>query len=155
MLDKNLVISDIYELKELKKQLEDVVANIKSSITSIDSKIESKEKDLFNIMKTSEIDVDTDVENVVAAIFKKENIGYTSDTAVLEYLKSIDRSDLIKVKVTESLDKVALKKAIKADASLSESLDSMMIKSITEYVVVTSSDNYQKMLEHINEGSNK
>ena len=96
-----------------------------------------------------------DVENLVAAIFKKENIGYTSDSAVLDYLKANNRSDLIKVKVTESLDKVALKKALKTDAALSESLEAMTVHSITEYVVVTSEANYEKMLEHINEGSNK
>lgn len=155
MSDKNILISDIYDLKELKKQLEDVVTNLKSSISSIDAKIDEKEQALLEQMKLCGVDVDKDVENLVAAIFKKENIGYTSDSAVLDYLKANNRSDLIKVKVTESLDKVALKKALKTDAALSESLEAMTVHSITEYVVVTSEANYEKMLEHINEGSNK
>ena len=155
MSDKNILISDIYGLKEVKKQLEDVVTNLKSSISSIDAKIEEKEQALLEQMKASGVDVDKDVENLVAAIFKKENIGYISDSAVLDYLKANNRSDLIKVKVTESLDKVALKKALKADTVLAEDLDAMTIRSVTEYVVVTSGTNYEKMLEHINEGSNK
>ena len=155
MSDKNTLISDIYELDSIKTQLEAVISNLKSSLEAIDGRIESKKAELLLAMKSENVDVNTDVDNVVAAIFRKENIGYTSDTAVLEYLKSIGRDDLIKVKTTESLDKVNLKKAIKADVSLSESLDSMTIRSTTEYVVVTSSENYQKMLEHINEGSKK
>ena len=155
MSDKNILISDIYALKEVKKQLEDVVTNLKSSISSIDTKIEEKEQALLAQMKASGIELDKDVENLVAAVFKKENIGYTSDSAVLEYLKANNRSDLIKVKVTESLDKVALKKALKTDVALSESLDAMTVRSVIEYVVVTSEANYEKMLEHINEGSSK
>lgn len=155
MSDKNILISDIYALKEVKKQLEDVVTNLKSSISSIDTKIEEKEQALLAQMKASGIELDKDVENLVAAIFRKENIGYTSDSAVLEYLKANNRSDLIKLKTTESLDKVALKKALKTDAALSESLDAMTVRSVTEYVVVTSEANYEKMLEHINEGSSK
>ena len=155
MCDKNTLISDIYELKELKKSLEEVVSNIKSSIASIDSKIESKEALLIEVMRQSGLEKDSEVENLVAAIFKKENIGYRSDAEVLAYLKSINRADLIKVKTTESLDKVAIKKAIKADSVLADQLADMTTKTITEYVIVTTADNYTKMLEHIDEGSNK
>lgn len=155
MCDKNTLISDIYELKELKKSLEEVVSNIKSSIASIDSKIESKEALLIEVMRQFGLEKDSEVENLVAAIFKKENIGYRNDAEVLAYLKSINRADLIKVKTTESLDKVAIKKAIKADSVLADQLADMTTKTITEYVVVTTTDNYTKMLEHIDEGSNK
>lgn len=151
MCDKNILISDLYELKQLKKSLEDVVVNIKSSIDSIDLKIEAKEKLLMEYMKQSNIEVDSEVENLIAAIFKRENIGYTDEVEVLNYLKSTDRSDLIKVKTTESLNKVALKKALKTDSALAEQLDGMTTKTVTEYVVVTTLDNYNKMLEHINE----
>lgn len=155
MCDKNTLISDIYELKELKKSLEEVVSNIKSSIASIDSKIESKEALLIELMKQFGLEKDSEVENLIAAIFKKENIGYRNDAEVLAYLKSINRADLIKVKTTESLDKVAIKKAIKADSVLADQLADMTTKTITEYVVVTTTDNYSKMLEHIDEGNNK
>lgn len=155
MCDKNTLISDIYELKELKKSLEEVVSNIKSSIASIDSKIESKEALLIEVMRQLGLEKDSEVENLVAAIFKKENIGYRNDAEVLSYLKSINRADLIKVKTTESLDKVAIKKAIKADSVLADQLADMTTKTITEYVIVTTADNYTKMLEHIDEGSNK
>lgn len=155
MSDKNTLISDIYELKEVKKQLEDVITNVKSSVAAIDDRITKKEAELLEALKQTNVDIDTDVENIVAAVFRKENIGYTSDADVLNYLKLISRDDLIKIKTTESLDKVALKKALKTDSELAEKLEAMTVRSTTEYVVVTSTDNYSKMLEHINEGSNK
>lgn len=153
MLDKNTLIYDIHELKELKCKLEEVLDNIKSSISAIDSKMQSKENLLLQLMKEYGNDVDESAENLVAAIFKRENIGYTDESAVLEYLKLNNKDDLIRVKTTEALDKIAIKKALKIDPELAENLEAMITRSVTEYVVVTTKENYSKMLEHANSGT--
>lgn len=155
MIDKNALISDIHELKDAKKHLEEAVTILKTSISSIDDKINAKEAALLEYMKLNNQLLDTDVPNLVAAVFRKESVGYTSESDVLAYLKANNRDDLIKIKTTESLDKTAIKKALKSDSTLAENLDSMTTRLITEYVVVTTADNYNKMVEHINEGSNK
>ena len=56
---------------------------------------------------------------------------------MMYYLGEKYNGQYIKTKVTENLDKNALKKAIKTDMALAEALESMTVKSITEYVVVT------------------
>ena len=60
----------------------------------------------------------------------------------------------IKTKITESLDKTNLKKAIKTDAALAKALEDMTVTNVTEYVVVQDIINNEKMLEHIAANTN-
>lgn len=68
---------------------------------------------------------------------------------MLNYLKDNNYKNLITVKTTESINKNALKKELKTNENLQKALDNLTIKSITDYVVVTSKENHEKMLEHI------
>ena len=58
-------------------------------------------------------------------------------------------------KTTTSLDKTVLKKDLKVDASLKEDLKDFVGDRVVEYVTVTTAENHQKMLEHIEESKKK
>ena len=88
-------------------------------------------------------------KEIIATYFSKENIGYTSEKEVLQYLKDNNYTTLISSKTTESLNKNALKKALKEDADLSKALENMTVTTLTEWIVVTDKENHDKMLEHI------
>jgi len=145
----------MYEIFKLKKAVtlnEAAVEHFKQDIDNDNTQIEKLSLELLNeltINGTSTYDWKS--ENLVAQKFVRDNVGYTSEAEVLNYLKNSYDGQCVKVKVTESLDKNALKKALKNDMKLSEALDSMTVKTITEYVVVTDSENHKKMLEHISE----
>lgn len=142
------LIKDIYKAKETKEAIESKINDLKAELEQVEAYIEDCSNDLLNRMKSQETK-EISVDNLVAETFTRENIGYTSDKDVLEYLKNNGYSQYVKTKVTESLDKTPLKKAIKADEKLAQALDSMTVKTISEYVVVTTKENHEKMLEHI------
>lgn len=143
---------EIFRLKKAAALVEASVADLKKIVADDNMQIDRLSLQLLNELTANNMTTyDWAAENLVVEKFVRENIGYTSDEDVLNYLKNNYASQYIKTKITESLDKNALKKAIKTDTKLSEALESMTVKSSTEYVVVTDSENYKKMLEHINE----
>ena len=146
------LIKQIFQLERSKKDKEEEQAKLKEDISNLDTEIQEKKKLLLNAMKEAKSNEIT-TDDIVATYFSKENINYTSDKDVLDYLKQNNYNDLITVKTTESLNKNALKKALKTDNNLNKALEDMTVKSITEWVVVTDSETHQKMLEHIEENS--
>ena len=146
------LVKEIFDLKNQKEKMETELQEketyYKAIISDLDSKIELKEKDLLTAMKTLD-NKEVEVDNLVATYFSKENVSYTSDSDVLNYLKENNYTTLINSKTTESLNKNALKKALKTDLDLSKALEKLTIKTVTEYVVVTTKENHIKMLEHI------
>lgn len=146
------LIKQIFYLEKSKKDKEEEQTKLKEDISNLDIQIQEKKKLLLEAMKEAKSEEIT-TEDIVATYFSKENISYTSDKDVLTYLKENNYNDLITTKTTESLNKNALKKALKTDTGLNEALESMTIKSLTEWVVVTDSETHQKMLEHIEENS--
>lgn len=143
---------EIFRLKKAAALVEASVADLKKIVADDNMQIDRLSLQLLNELTANNMTTyDWAAENLVVEKFVRENVGYTSDEDVLNYLKNNYASQYIKTKITESLDKNALKKAIKTDTKLSEALESMTVKSSTEYVVVTDSENHKKMLEHINE----
>ena len=147
------LMQEIYKLKTITKQKADTLTALKEEITKDEAEIEKLSTELLEEFKNSDMKV-YKLDSIVAEKFTKESVGYTSEADVMLYLKEKYQSNYIKTKITESIDKNALKKALKADTILAEALDSMTIKTATEYVVVTDVENHQKMLEHINANSN-
>ncbi len=144
------LIKEIFELKQRKKALETEQESVKQEITTVDSEIDLKQKTLLEKMKESQTK-EIDLGDIVATTFSKENISYTDDKDVLKYLKDNNYTSLITTKTTESINKNNLKKELKTNETLKEALDSMTVKSITEWVVVTDKENHIKMMEHIEE----
>mgnify|MGYP004534427417 CR=1 FL=1 len=146
----------IYNLKCEKENTEKIITDLKSKVADLDENIDCLSSTLLREMQSSEIK-ELRIEELVATVFRRENIGYKSDEEVLKYLKENYGGKYIKTKITESLDKTNLKKAIKTDATLSKALEDMTVTNVTEYVVVQDLINNEKMLEHIaaNTGANK
>ena len=146
------LIKQIFHLEKSKKDLEEEQAKLKRDIDNLDIRIAEKKKDLLNAMKDKK-ELEVSVDDIVATYFSKENVSYTSEKDVLNYLKENNYTTLISSKTVESLNKNALKKALKEDIKLSEALKNLTTTSITEWVVVTDRETHQKMLEHIEENS--
>ena len=131
----------IEEMKECKKRLEEQQESIK--------------KEIVDAMKSSnsiDIKARTMNESVEAMLFSKKNVGYTDENKVLAMLLDNGMKEYVKTKY--SIDKNALKKAIKSNNALHEMLKDYIVDSTTDYVVVTTEENAMKMKEHINEGKN-
>ena len=150
----NALMELIYEKKQVKEYLESQIASAKTNMDKLDTEISSLSEELLAELKAGEVSEYIN-NGLFANVFAKENIGYTSDEAVLKYLKENNYSEYVKTKVTESLDKRPLNKALKTDKKLAAALEAMTVKTTTEYVVVTNEENHQKMLEHIEEGKTK
>lgn len=146
------IINEIQDLQLKKEELEKQIEALKSQVTELDSNINEKKDELIKVMDDSAIstiDTDTDLN---AMIFSKENVAYKNEAEVISWLKQNCQSDLIRIKTTESLDKTAIKKAIKNNPDLAADLDQFIEKTTTRWVVVTTKENHERMLEHINSG---
>ena len=125
------LIKQIFQLERSKKDREEEQAKLKEDISNLDTEIQEKKKLLLNAMKEAKANEIT-TDDIVATYFSKENISYTSDKDVLDYLKENNYNDLITVKTTESLNKNALKKVLKTDNNLNKALEDMTVRSVTE-----------------------
>ncbi len=146
----NELIRQIFELQNQADIWEQKEKEAKEQKENIQKEINSKKELLLKSMKESD-SKEISLEDMFANLFSKENISYTSEKDVLKYLKENNYNDLITVKTTESLNKNNLKKALKTNQELNKALESMTVKTITEWVVVTDRENHTKMLEHIEE----
>lgn len=152
-MDLNKLIEEIFELKQNKEKLTKQLDKLKEEGTEIDKLIDNKQSELLKEMKEINTkEITSDNGNIIATLFKRENDGYKSDAEVLKYLKEHYSGKFIKSKITESLDKVNLKKAVKDDENLAKGLEGFIEKTISEYVVVTDKENHKLMLEHIEKG---
>lgn len=146
----NELIKQIFELQNKASEWEQKEKEAKEEKENIEKEISSKKELLLDLMKQEE-SKETCFDDIFANIFSKENISYKDEKQVISYLKDHNYNDLITVKTTESLNKNNLKKALKTDNVLAEALESMTVKKLTEWVVVTDKENHMKMLEHIEE----
>lgn len=148
---------NIKRIAEIQKQEADIdskMEELKAQKESLTSEKESLKNEVLTDLKTSDL-LEVEVDGLFANVFHQENIGYTSDADVIKYLKDNGLNQFIKVKTTESLDKTPLKKEIKSNAELAEALGRMTVKTVTEWVVVTETENHTKMLEHIDKNTKK
>lgn len=144
----------IFWLKKDKSIIDKQMEELKAQGKNIDEEISNLGKLLLEHMHNGDVR-EFEIDGIVSSMFNRENIGYTSENDVLNYLKKEYNGQYIRTKVTEALDKNALKKAIKTDEVLAKALESMTVKTVSEYVVVTDVENHKLMLEHINNGTNK
>jgi hypothetical protein len=153
-MNLNESVNKSYQLRQQIKDLENQEADIKAKKALLEQELELVDSGLLDEIKRldkSEIEVD----GLFLNHFKRVNVGYTSDADVLKYLKDNGFTSLFKTKVTESLDKNAIKKELKTNTALQEALSKFIVEKLTEYVTVTDAENHAKMLEHIEEGGTK
>ena len=156
-MDKDFIanIRLINEKQLLIDKLNESLDELKTTIANTQAEVDSLKEEVLEGMQESNIYEYEDVEGkLFVNKFSRHNVGYTDEKAVIETLKSIGMSNLIRIKTTEALDKTPLKKELKANAALSEALKPYVLDSTTNYVVVTTEASHAKMLEAM-EGNRK
>lgn len=152
MENLSLIISDIYNIKAYKEILEKNKSDLDNKIKSLENDLSAKENILLTMLNENDInEYLCEDSNLVAARFSKSSSNYLDEKSILDILKSKYNGNFINTKITESIDKKSLKKQIKVDKDLENDLKDFMEAKTTQYVVVTSKINYDKMKEHINE----
>ena len=148
-------IMDLIELtynaqKERDKQ-EAIIAEAKDKIASLEADINSYKNELLELITDYDPFIGAD-DNMLAVRMAIKATGYKDEKGLIEFLKNNYEGKFIKSKVTESLDKVPLKKELKTNAQLSKDVEPFIENSTVPYIVVTDQENYKKMLEHIEKG---
>lgn len=147
-MDKQL-LRDINEIQSVIDELNAQIEELKQKVSSKEAELEKKKSKALSMMQSEKLDEFHDMEGkLFATVIARSNIGYSSDSDVIEKLKASGYAKFIKVK--ESLDKNPLKKEIKSNKELEELLNPLIVKTTSSYVVVTTDENHEKMLEHIN-----
>ena len=142
------LISEIHALKVEKEALEKEQEVLKDKISALDTDINAKNTELLNKLKELKQDL-VEYNDLVAYKGHVDTVAYKDEKEVLKYLKDNGYNNLITIK--ESLAKNPLKAALKKNEELKKALDDMLENKTTEYVVVTTKENYKQILEHIEE----
>lgn len=144
------LIKIIFNLKEQITAKEAELAQLKADTECLKAQYDELSAQLLSEMKSSE-QIEVDVDDIVAQYFCKNEFSYGDEKALLAYLINNNMNNYITTKTTQAINKAALKKDLKANESLKESLNEFVGDKKTEYVVVTTKENHQRMLEHIEE----
>lgn len=145
------LINCIDTLQKQNEFKEKTINDLKEEVNKTNNDIDDlKQKLILELEEQNKTEFYFDDLN--ACIFSKENVGYKDEAEVIKWLNQNCQSNFVKIKTTESIDKTALKKELKNNIDLANDLSQFLEKTITKYVVVTTKENHQKMLEHIKEG---
>ena len=145
------LIEKIYQLQTNKENLEKQKNEIQANIDALDAELEASKAELLKQMQSDGVNTFT-ADDIKAGTFHRKDIAWLDDKALLEYLTSTGQEQYINTKVTKSVAKAALKKAMKTNEPLKESLSPYFGYKETDYVIVTTTDNFDAMLKHIEEG---
>jgi len=156
-LGRNQLLNAIYDYTTKIEQKQKEVEEINNAIASMQGVVEEYKLKLLNLMKDAKVQEYQGTNNLFANLFSKNEFSYGDEKALLNKLQEMRLSQYIKTvtKTTISIDKSALKKDLKVNASLKEDLKDFVGDKVVEYVTVTNAENHQKMLEHIEENTKK
>ena len=145
------LIDEIYKLKAQKESLEDNISSLKHSIEEIDSIIENYRAELLSSMLQSDETLFYNNDSTVVAVKEtKDKITWKNESLILKYLsENSDYKKFIRTKITESIDKVNLKKEMKTNTELQENLKDSIIIEPSNTVMVIKKEDYERLLEEI------
>lgn len=147
MID-NTLLTDIFNLKELKSKAEAELNVVKAKINAIDAELSFKSGLLLEELTTNNMTTyNPENTDLIALKCSQKSFEYYDESKCILALNNAGYSNLVKVKSTSSLDKNAIKKAVKSDNALLDLINAHSGEKITEYVIVTTLENYQKMQE--------
>ena len=149
-MDLNEKIKKVYELKTKQEEIQAKQEELKQQLNDLAQEQEMLSSEILAEMKTNNVS-EQDTDNLVAQYFSKNEFSYGDEKLLLSKLKELSLDKFIKTvtKTTTSIDKNNLKKELKVDADLKETLKDYVGDRLVEYVVVTTKENHEKMLEHI------
>ena len=145
------LIDEIYKLKAQKESLEDNISSLKHSIEEIDSIIENYRAELLSSMLQSDETLFYNNDSTVVAVKEtKDKVTWKNESLILKYLsENSDYKKFIRTKITESIDKVNLKKEMKTNTELQENLKESIIIEPSNTVMVIKKEDYERLLEEI------
>ena len=145
------LIDEIYKLKAQKESLEDNISSLKHSIEEIDSIIENYRAELLSSMLQSDETLFYNNDSTVVAVIEtKDKVTWKNESLILKYLsENSDYKKFIRTKITESIDKVNLKKEMKTNTELQENLKDSIIIEPSNTVMVIKKEDYERLLEEI------
>lgn len=145
------LIDEIYKLKAQKESLEDNISSLKHSIEEIDSIIENYRAELLSSMLQSDETLFYNNDSTVVAVKEtKDKVTWKNESLILKYLsENSDYKKFIRTKITESIDKVNLKKEMKTNTELQENLKDSIIIEPSNTVMVIKKEDYERLLEEI------
>ena len=140
-----------YNAQKERDQQESIIAEAKDKIASLDTDITNYKNELLELLTDYDPFFGAD-DNMLAVRMCRTATGYKDEKGLISFLRQNYNGKFVKSKVTESLDKVPLKKELKINEKLAEDLKPYIENSTVPYIVVTDQENYKKMLEHIEKG---
>lgn len=151
-MNLNEKIKKVYELKTKQEEIQAKQEELKQQLNDLTQEQEKLSNEILIEMKTNNV-VEQDTDNLVAQYFSKNEFSYGDEKVLLSKLKELSLDKFIKTvtKTTTSIDKNNLKKELKVNVDLKESLKDYVGDRLVEYVVVTTKEKHERMLEHIEE----
>ena len=142
------LIQLIYTKQKHQDEIKAEVSKLTEENKALDNEIKTLKGELFSLLSDEE---PYKTKDLVAVKCHRTGTGYGDEKGLIKWLKENLAGKYLRVKTTEELDKNGFKKGLKEDDSLYSKVEQYITPTTTEYVVVTDSTNYEKMLQHAKE----
>ena len=142
------LIQLIYTKQKHQDEIKAEVSKLTEENKALDNEIKTLKGELFSLLSDEE---PYKTKDLVAVKCHRTGTGYGDEKGLIKWLKENLQGKYLRVKTTEELDKNGFKKGLKEDDSLYSKVEQYITPTTTEYVVVTDSTNYEKMLQHAKE----
>lgn len=149
----NSKIQEIYAIKKGMELIDSDMEKLKVNKEELQKRLDELNLSLLEEMaKSNQKEIETD-DHIFANYYTRTEFTYGDEKALLKYLQEKGLTPYINTKVTTtvSINKNALKKDLKVNQDLKESLSKFVGDKVTSYVVVVDAETHQKMLEHMEE----
>lgn len=150
----NSKIQEAYAIKKGMEIIDSDIEKLKNNKNELQKRLDELNLEILSEMvKEDKREIETE-DHIFANHYTRTEFTYGDEKALLGYLQEYGLTDYYNIKTTTtvSINKNALKKALKTKQDLKESLKDFVGDKTTDYVVVVDAETHQKMLDHMEEG---
>ena len=149
------LINTFYQTKLEKEAIDAQVKELKEKADALEITLDTLRADITQRLKEQSLDSFTTANQFIAVYSEKLATTWVNETAIKNQLRANGYDKFIKPKVTESLDKNAIKKALKVDPDLYKLVAPSIIQEPKGTTIITTVENYQKMVAEMQKNSDE
>ena len=145
----NELINNFYKLKEEKESIDQHIKELKQQSDSLACMLDDLRNQITSKLREQSLESFTTDQNYIAVYSEKLSTTWVDEEQIKKQLLENGYEKFLKSKTTQSLDKNAIKKALKTDSELYKLVANSIVQEPKQSALITTVENYEKMLSEM------
>lgn len=145
----NELINNFYKLKEEKESIDQNIKELKQQSDSLACMLDDLRNQITGKLREQSLESFTTDQNYIAVYSEKLSTTWVDEEQIKKQLLENGYGKFLKSKTTQSLDKNAIKKALKTDSELYKLVANSIVQEPKQSALITTVENYEKMLSEM------